>query len=128
MGDDIEFKHAIGKCLDQHPGVLLRSSTDGKMIEGKYSIAVKRLDPGQRNRLSPARGMRCRRWKKFHATTKATVHCLTFFSQVSSGRVSSRQVFRGRRGASLRLAAPFPTPVFPIVPLEWAALGQRQRR
>ena len=45
MGDDVEFKHAIGKCLDQHPGVLLRGSTDGKMIEGKYSIAVKRLDP-----------------------------------------------------------------------------------
>src|SRR5438045_8990272 len=128
MGDDIEFKHAIGKCLDQHPGVLLRSSTDGKMIEGKYSIAVKRLDPGQRNRLSPARGMRCRRWKKFHAATKATVRGLTFSPQVASGRVSSRQVFRGRRGASLRLADPFPTTVVPIVPLEWPGHAHRQTR
>ena len=44
MGDDIEFKRAIGKRLDEHPGVLLRRSTDGEMIEGKYSITVKRLD------------------------------------------------------------------------------------
>ena len=45
MRNDIEFKYTAGKRLDEHPSVLLRRSTDGEMIEGKYSITVKRLDP-----------------------------------------------------------------------------------